>query len=543
VLALAAAGCSDASTPTNNGCPGGKCAPEMALLAAEVTPAVDRGALPAVEFAQVDVDPVTGDFTLTLPDAVRLDGVVSIGGLPAGATVVATRRSRITGRPDVYYQTNSDPQDGSYALLVVPNNPDEAYTLRVVPRDADVSPPQQFKLSATTDAHLDLTLDDPTTLVVLRGRVLDAVKAGVAGMKVAASDPTTRALVSTSALTDGTGAYALKLSRMAPSTVQLSATPTADAAPGTPSLTLSVDISRPAATNAVTADLDVPPLPAVRHLMYKIGGVGSSGAETPVAGAHCLFSANVSDPKTMITAIHEASAETDAAGVAAVDLLPSQTGNRDYQVSVSPAASAPFQATVTTTSVGPVSGWAAPITLGLRPQVSGRAVDANHAPLRNVVVQPGLATVAASSNATSLALFPNLSTVQTDGDGRFAVRIDSGIYDFGLIPAPAAHLPRLWLENTQVTSDTDLAEIVLPTGTTARGQVRLGNGAPLVGANVRLYAVSGANAMCRGADLACLQPPRLRAEGTTDSAGEVPLLLPAKKETTTTTTTASAPTN
>jgi hypothetical protein len=182
---------------------------------------------------------------------------------------------------------------------------------------------------------------------------------------------------------------------------------------------------------------------------------------------------------------------------------------------------------VTTLSVGPTGGWSAPIVLKLRPQVSGRVLSPAQLPVRDLLIAPALATVAASSTATSLALLPKVPSAQTDADGRFAVRLDSAIYDFGLIPPPTALLPRVWIEGTQVTADLTLPDVTLPEGTTARGHVLGPTGAPLAGATVRLYSLAQGNTACPSSDYACLSPPRLRAEGTTGATGLVPLLLPA----------------
>jgi hypothetical protein len=44
---------------------------------------------------------------------------------------------------------------------------------------------------------------------------------------------------------------------------------------------------------------------------------------------------------------------------------------------------------------------------------------------------------------------------------------------------------------------------------------------------VTVYALSPANTKCTTADPTCLAPPRLVAQGRTDGAGHLPILLPA----------------
>ena len=166
-----------------------------------------------------------------------LSGKVTIGQgagarLLAGA-VVATRPSRIPGRPDPIFQAQIDPtSNGEYALSVTPTLPGESYTLRVAASDASELPPQTFTgIDASSDTRFDLVLDDPATFIQLHGTVADPIGQAVPGLEVQAIDPTSHALLSTTATTDGSGAYAIRLARNLPSSaITLIATPGMSAA-------------------------------------------------------------------------------------------------------------------------------------------------------------------------------------------------------------------------------------------------------------------------------------------------------------------------
>jgi hypothetical protein len=112
-------------------------------------------------------------------------------------------------------------------------------------------------------------------------------------------------------------------------------------------------------------------------------------------------------------------------------------------------------------------------------------------------------------------------------DGRFGERLDPATWDIGLLPPPTAMLPRLWLANTNVTVDTNVGDVKLPRGVMVHGVVHAPDGAPVVGADVRLFTEAPSNVNCSPGDLTCLSPPRLRAEGPTDQAGGVIVILPS----------------
>jgi hypothetical protein len=537
LLSLVAAGCASRGRGASVTCSPPECPADTTLqLVAEVDPP-SESQLARQEFASVMLDPQTGQFVLALSAPVTLRGTVHLnaGDLAktVPATVVATRPSRIAGRPDVFYQSAVNPMTGEYVLIVSRNIGDEKYAVRVTTTDPSLVPPKQLMVSADHDQTVDLTFEDPLKLPELHGTIRDSLQTPVAGMQVQAIDPATSQVVSTTTTTDLNGAFSVRLVAAPPATVRLTATPTTGAMSLLPLLQLDVATSKLGVTNSLTCDMSVPPLPAAAHVIYKVLGVGTSGAEMPVAAASCVFAAEVTDPHATdgTKAYYRTTATTDALGQVAVDLIPVDSGNRTYAVTVAPGASSLFAATETTVVVAPQGGYAQPLMLALRPQLSGQVFDPQSSPLRGLMVVPAAGTVAASAGLTPFVAPTSPPQTTADADGRFAVRLDRGFWDIGLIPPADSMLPRLWLSQVQLDADYDVGTIFLPRGVMVHGVVNDATGVALAKANVRLYTVAPGNASCAG-DMRdqCLAPPRLRAEGSSGANGVVALILPSQPD-------------
>lgn len=541
LAALVAGGCSNASHGASVTCMPPECSSDTTLqIVAEVDPPSDSKLVPQ-EFETVTIDPQTGLFALALDAQVTLTGSVHVGDAATAknvaATVVATRPSRIPGRPDVIYQATVNPIDGNYTLVVSQNRPDEKYTLRVTTTDTSLVPPKTLMVHADQDQTVDVAFEAPLKLPELHGVVRDSLQQPVAGMQIQATtvppDSSTAAtVVSTTTTTDANGAFSIRLSATPPAKLLLTATPTTLAPTQLPTLTLPVDTTKLGTANTLTTNLAVPPLPAPAHVIYMLMGTGPSGAEMPVPGALCLFTADVSDPHATdgTTATYRATAMTDSLGQVAVDLIPTETGNRVYDVVITPDATQPFAALATTINVGPQGGYGPTIGLELRAQLSGRVIDASGKPLRSLTVVPSPATVAAALGPTPFAVATTPQQATADVDGRFAVRLDPGFWDVGLVPPADSMLPRLWLADVDLTSGDLNVDVTVPKGVMVHGVVHDPLGAPLAKANVRVYTVAPSNANCSPSDKSCLAPPRLRAESSTDASGVVTLILPSQPD-------------
>jgi hypothetical protein len=541
LLCVAAGGCKPHANGASVTCAPPECpADSTLLLVAEVDPPSDSQ-LVRQEFSSVTLDAATGLFVLALDAQVTLTGTVQIGAgataKPVAATVVATRPSRIVGRPDVVYQATVDPTNGSYTLVVSRSlDGAEKYAVRVTTTDLSLSPPKTMLVAADSDKRVDVTFDPPLGLPELHGTILDSLQQPVPGMQVQATsvpaDANAVALVSTTTVTDASGAFSLRLAASPPAQVLLTATPTMLADDGLPSLLRTVDTTKLGPTNAMTANLTMPPLPATALVSYKIVGTGTSGAMMPVTSATCVFSADVSDPHAAdgTVATYRTSAMTDLSGEVDVELIPTESGNRTYDVTVTPDATQPFATRTTTVNVAPQGGFGPAIELSLRSQLSGRVLDPDGKPLHSLMVVPAPSTLATALGPQPLAAATTPQQATAGSDGSFSLRLDGGLWDVGLIPPADSMLPRLWLTELDLTSDLDVGAVTIPRGVMVHGVVHDPSGAPLAHAAVRLYTMASGNSACRPDDAACLAPPRLRAEASSGSDGVVALILPSQPQ-------------
>jgi hypothetical protein len=348
-----------------------------------------------------------------------------------------------------------------------------------------------------------------------------------------ATDNSAASVVSTTTVTDVSGAFSIRLVATPPDKVMLTATPTTLAIGTLPSLSRVVDTTKLGPTNAMTAGLTMPPLPAAVEVHYNIVGVSTSGAKVAVTPATCTFTADVSDPHATdgTTAVHQTSSMSDPkTGQVTVDLIPSATGNRTYSVTLTPDPSQLFATMTTTVDVATAGGYGADIVLPLRSQLSGLVLGPDGKPLPSLMVMPAASTVAATLAATPATVAATPSTATAGADGRFSLRLDPGFWDIGLIPPADAMLPRLWLSQIDLNQDLDEGTIIVPSGATVHGVVHDPSGAPLPHANVRIYTVSSGNAGCAADNQQCLSPPRLRAESPSGSDGVVSVILPSQPQ-------------
>jgi hypothetical protein len=505
-------------------------------LAVDVKPAsTDSGLLQHDEGTLV-IDPSTGIARIELPQPVTVSGrIIRPAGASTGVlavTVVATRPSRIVGRPDLIFQAKAN-ETGEFQLRVPPVRPGERYELRVVFDDLSLFPPITTSIAPTVDGRLDIKLPAPDDLFTVEGQVADPLGRPIAAMRVAVEDEVSARVISTSVVTDADGRYAVALLKGA-TNVRIVARPTKDAAMGLPILQRALDLSRYGTLTSATVPLPIPPLPATTRFSYALVGVGSSGADVPVVGASCRFTASVTDKLAAadgVTAVFDQSAVSDADGTITVDLIPADTaeGVRQYQVSISPPATSEFQGRTFTLDVGQTGGWGQSVELARRAEVVGRIVDSGARPLAGVLVEPGavnISTLPASSPAEVL----QIASATTASDGRFKLRLDGGSYDLGLLPPALSRLPRRWVSLPPVSGMADIGDVLLPSAAMARLDV-VSDGTPVIGALVQVYAILPRAiddaARCQLTASACVTPPRVLAEGTTGANGTTTLLLPA----------------
>ena len=124
------------------------------------------------------------------------------------------------------------------------------------------------------DKIVDVTFEAPLTLPEIHGTIVDSLQQPVAGMQVQATTVATTTaaavVVSTTTVTDGNGAYSIRLVTNPPDKVTLTATPTMLAPDELPTLSRTLDTTKLGPTSAMTATLTVPPLPAAAHVSYNV---------------------------------------------------------------------------------------------------------------------------------------------------------------------------------------------------------------------------------------------------------------------------------
>ncbi len=242
-----------------------------------------------------------------------------------------------------------------------------------------------------------------------------------------------------------------------------------------------------------------------------------------------------------VTLTYQVSAQSDASGMVTVALLPTSGNITGYTVSVYPPSDSNYASTTSDSNllVGTTSGVGATITLSPRTTVSGRVLDPTGKPLAGVNLNASASTLAAlaANSAVSLANVQQ-PTALTDSLGVFALRLDPGIYDFGLQPPLASDLPNLWIDDQPIsgTGPVALGDLTLKPAYNVLGYVTYQTGhpavaTPLAGATVLVYQIGVGTPSCHADDTSCQPPPLLLAQGTTAADGSVVLLLPASQTT------------
>jgi hypothetical protein len=503
-------------------------------LVAELLPPASSS-LVADETTQLAIDNDHSALTLRMAAPVILSGHATLVDptnptmqMPVKGTVVATRPSRIPGRPDVYYQTTID-DAGHYNLVVSPTLPGELYSVRVTPSDpVTAGPAQTTQLAAATNVPLDFQFINAINLPEIHGTVTDAQQYPLM-MQLQAIDPATGLTVSTSATSDDAGAFALRLVRTPPATVRLVATPLPSSA--LPSLLLDVDTTKMVApTNSLTVNVKLPGVRNAQAMTFHVQGTGPNGAASLIGGATFAFSADVTPTgdTSGVRAIYNATAVSDSDGAVQVMLMPTQA-DRPYYMTVTPPSSSMFQPYEAMVAVAP-AGVGRTFELSRQNDLNGQVLSPSGAPLPQVQVVPMSAVELPSTPSVATATYtevvtPSPASQNTDSDGRFSLGLNSrphqDVWDIALIPPATSMLPRLWLLDRNVWAG-DLTEMPfkIPRGVTLETTVLDASGNPVTGADLRIYAL-GTGSACAdvGSPPGCETPARLRAEGTTDSQG------------------------
>lgn len=481
----------------------------------------------AQEFRSLPYDTTTRTFQIETAPSVKLSGRLSLApelaGLSLGnATIVATRPSRLSGRPDVSYQ-GSVTKQGEYSLDLPPNIEGEQYTLRMS-LDNKVVPPIVTRVTISRDTVLDLVPPAPSTAATTEGTVLSALGVPMPSVEVSGRDPLTNQLVTTIGTTDAagkfllvqgaqTGSGGLRLEARINETLHLErvislATPTGTNKPE------PIVLQLPALLNPVATS-------------FRCVGISSAGTETPVSGAQITARVDIIESGIEVTAVHEVKGTTDADGNVSLPLYRGESTSRRYGVTILTPGTSPFRTTTTEIEASQTPGGYAAINLEARPQVFGTIIDAKGAPVGGATVEPRQSSLITLTAAESLAALLQPSTT-TDSDGKFIMYLDPGTYDFEIAPRFGSGLPRFWKTTETVEKATDLGLITAPKPARLVGRLVDSSQAAKPNVTVRIFELPSENAACLAGDDTCGKPARLQAELTSRADGTIEAILPAQ---------------
>lgn len=382
VLLLALAGCAKNS---NSGsierapnCPAGRC-PEadIAILGVEIF----ATSLGAQEFRSIPFDSLSGTFQLETATLVRLSGSLKLPSeLQAldlkNAAIVATRPSRLSGRPPVSYQGFLNPTTGKYQLDLPPNLPDESYTVQVA-IDDEILPPFSIDVSVSRDTVLDLVPTAPSSNPAIDGMITSALGTPLVGIEVLGRDPTTHDIVTTRNRTDAAGHFEIRQSSQSASDGLIVEARIND------TLRLERLISTvQSASNQGELVLALPALPNPVPQSFGLAGLSSSGVELPEIGARVTATVRIVDKANNdVEAVHELTADSDSDGRVMLNLYPSEGGQRQYTLAIATLGSSDFQSMHTIVDAGPVAGFSSTLMLLVRPKIFGVVLDAQGEPV------------------------------------------------------------------------------------------------------------------------------------------------------------------
>ena len=490
-----------------------------------------------------------GKLNLQLKASVSMQGRVYSSdkpGVTVPASIVAWRTSLIKGRPKVQVgtatssDTKSDLPKAPYVLWLAR---DLDYTFFVAPKKPynTLYPPLVVnKIRLTDHIQRDLVLEGLDRTVAVKGKILDAAGSPlpdqkVLGVKGRALNASLRVWASemdgfyqsTPGLSDAkSGEFLFRV----PASVTVPATGrvytlTVESMPG------SIPVPTVSCPNIVLGlftgqkaeqDLGKLKLPAFLMPRTYTWFVKGSDKKTPVVGATVKFYLKFDKlPRSQgfdkCTAFYQQTAITDSSGKVTVLLLPGNSKNLRYQVTItSPANSRYASQLIKEMEVGATGGVHKDIVLDDRYELKGKVVGPDGKPVVGAVIEAeGIRSV--SPDAT---VQPATTSTTSDDQGIFSLFADSGNYNLNVRPPQGVALPGFVMRNKKI--DGNLADLLfkIPRGTILSGTVKQPSGKPLGSAKVEVYEQVYDSAKT----LTAIQ----RASDISTSDGSFTLVLPAK---------------
>jgi len=512
--------------------------------------------------------------TLQLDPPVLLNGrviafcaqpTVDCDTTPIGATVTVSRSSQFHGGPGFKAIVNVESGAESFSIPVPATGPGDApYTVTVAPdgarplgatnsgpSPAEQVPPLRMQVSLAASTAVKTIELGGQGLPTISGNLGNVLGQGLGGYRVSAlgrwdaSEPATE--VSTVAFTDATGNYTLTLSDGLVGTVELVARPMGSSQ--VPSMIGAVaptfHLANIDALRSSTGRNIVTPVNLGNATTVKVvvSGVDLNGAITKVRGAVVSASGSLVDKLTSYTVADEQ--VTDDKGEVTLHLLDGAGIAGSYRMSIAPPASSKLSATFNQKITVLPAAMSVPVAiqLGARIALSGVVVDSAGVPLENVAVtaRPSLRFLWSLDPAPQAFVsgLPVATDVTVPGTGVFVVWVDAivdqvwGQYDLMIEPPITTRAPTyvktVDFPRSATLDAYSVGNVTLPGVAYVHGQVNDSTGAPLEGAELKLYLTDPSADLCTEvahAPASCPIPAQLQARNTSDTKGIVRLVLP-----------------
>jgi hypothetical protein len=505
----------DSQCGSAGGCVAGVCVPKSTDLdawAVEIDPPGASGSqLTELVSLAAALPVLTADAEtqLDVPFANSANGSATV---PATGSVILTVPSRIPGRPDQTFSANVLPGSTTVTLLVPAGIRSLDATVRLIPSSpADqATPPFTFPITIPPSVSPLATLQLPTTLLTIRGQLLDALGQGKGQFTARAFR--SGILVSTTSSTSASsgnaaGSFILMLADgVGDLNVQLSP----DGGAVDPWITLSSVAFTPPSTNLDTIVL--PDYPVANS--FRLAVHGGDLDQTPVSGAGVRAFTTLADGDARGSTKFVRDGSTDASGNALLSLIPGDTRPRSYSVSIIPPAGSVWASQCLASVTAPWNGPNAPaallqdVTLIRRPTLAGTVLSANGAPVGNVVVT----ATNRSAPVDSCLSGPAATSTTTNAMGAFSLPLDPGTYQLEYDPPTGSSVPRQTEMDVQVTTDANRI-VRLPTAALVAGQLQDAHNMALPNAAIRIFKPRCASTA------GCTLPPQLLAETQSDATG------------------------
>jgi hypothetical protein len=479
---------------------------------------------------------------------------------PLAATVTVSRPSLFRGGPGFKTIVNVEAGAESFSIPVPAVGEGEPpYTMVIAPDSARPTsaspstspaervPPLRMQVTTSVNAAVETIQLGGDGLPVISGNLSDALGRGLSDYQVVAlgrwdlGEPAIEA--STVDYTDANGNYAVTLADGLVGAVELVARPAVTPGTGTratteiaPTIRVRILDATQSSQRNVVAPVD---LGTGVTVPVVVTGVDLNGKISNVRGAVVSVSGVLTNMQTSFTISDEQ--VTDDKGQVMLRLLDGAGIVGSYRLSVAPPASSTLSAALGR----PLLVTAAPteVRLGARIALRGVIQDSSGNPLNNVAItaRPSLRflwSLDVEPQAFVSAL-PVASAV-TQETGEFVIWVDSevdmiwGRYDLMIEPPTTALSPTYIASELVIPRSTTLdafsvGALTLPDAAYVHGQIVDSSGGAVEGAELKLYLVEPAAALCsevKHAPPSCPIPAQLQGRDTADSKGTVRLVLP-----------------